>query len=359
MVPFDLLTSAKFTDAKALLRAEDPYSLLFGFEVCRAHLGTDSRFVALGRSFLDKLLLDEKRSMARCTIFSATALIATVMLRRVGGIETAPLFWSRLIALAHAGVVTNALAALPDSDDFLRWASGNVYGTYTWYGIVDRRDSPRWKPDWIAPDQIYAELVGRALNAIHAIPQETRPAEWTTAIDQVVTKLQEDGTALQAFFPGPFDDCRDTIPESSANELFRKVESELETADTLDAVPMLFALAYSTRCSDAVASYVLRIPNLPWGQPITADREQQVVYLQLCAHVAAGSRSVPIANAVINRCLIEMRREVDGRDAMTLVGGMLEACAAMAKPEDHRRFLGTTLANACLGPQATTRTLLL
>lgn len=345
--PFTLLRSIQVADAKLLLKAEDPYTLLFGFELCSTHFDCDPQFVDLGRSFLDKLLLDDKRSMARCTVFSAAALISTVMLRRVGEVDDTPLFWTRLAALAHAGVITDALAALPDSDNFFSWASRNFYGTYTWYGTIDRRDSPRWKPDWIAPDQVYAELVGRALSTIHAHPSERRPVEWTAAVDAVVAKLQKDGTALQAFFPGPFDDYRDVLPEASNNELFRKIEETLETADTLDAVPMLFALAYSTRCSDAVASHVLRVLSLPWHQSITADPEQQMVYLQLCAHLAASCRSVPIANAVINRCLTEVRRKEGGQDVMTLVGIMLEACAAMPKPEDHRRFLGTTLASAC------------
>jgi hypothetical protein len=347
LLPFDLLRSIQVTDTKPLLKAEDPYTLLFGFELCRAHFDTDAQFIGLGRSFLDKLLLDDKRSMARCTVFSAAALISTVMLRRVSGVDGAPLFWTRLAGLAHAGVITDALAALPDSDDFFSWASGNFYGTYTWYSAIDRRDSPRWKPDWIAPHQVYAELVGRVLSAIHASPSESQPIEWTAAIDLVLDKLQREGTALQAFFPGPFDDYREVVPESSSNELFRKVEAKLETADKLDAVPALFALAYSTRCSDAMASHVLRILNVEWPQSITADPEQQIVYLQLCAHLAAGSRSVPIANAVINRCLFEVRGKEDGQDIMTFVGIMLEACAAMPKQEDHRRLLGTTLANAC------------
>src|SRR5207249_4378108 len=66
LIPFDLLSSMGVVDIASLLHAEDPFSLLCGFELCRARLHDDAAFADLGTSFLKKLLLEEKASMGRC-----------------------------------------------------------------------------------------------------------------------------------------------------------------------------------------------------------------------------------------------------------------------------------------------------
>src|SRR5580704_17886204 len=47
----------------------------------------------------------------------------------------------------------------------------NWLANYLWHGVIDRRDAPRWNPDWISPDQLYAELAGRALGALQMMPK--------------------------------------------------------------------------------------------------------------------------------------------------------------------------------------------
>jgi hypothetical protein len=99
--------------------------LLFGFEVGRAQLEKDAACTDLGAAFLEKLFADPAACESRCEIFAACALIATIDLRRAAKASAAPVFWARLAALTHAGVVTDALGKMPDSKGFLRWASRN------------------------------------------------------------------------------------------------------------------------------------------------------------------------------------------------------------------------------------------
>jgi hypothetical protein len=352
LIPFDLLDSAAISDVAPLLKADDPFSLLFGFELCGARLSADARFVKLGRSFLEKLLLDEKSSISRCNIFSALALISTINLRQAARASTAPLFWIRLAALAHAGVLTDALSGLPDSKRFLRWATQNFYPTYVWHGVIDRRDAPRWKPDWISPDHLYAELVGRAQGTVQAIPEGSRPTEWVSAIDAALARLQESGKLLAAYLPGPFDDFRETTIGSSPNEVFDEVEARLDAASMLSDVPGLFALAYATQPSPWVVANVSRILSLPTDQPI-ANREQETVFLELCAHIAASTRAEVLANAVINRCLLEVRRPGSKVAVTDLFAIMAEACAAHSDYQQHRELLGMTAAKVCLSVERT------
>lgn len=91
---------------------------------------------------------------------------------------------------------------------------------------------------------------------------------------------------------------------------------------------------------------MLRILNLPADQPI-ASREQEVPFLQLCAHVAASVRSEPLANAIINRCLFEVRRPGSETAVTDLFAIMAEACAAHSDPQKHRDLLGAMATKLC------------
>lgn len=346
LIPFDLLASATVSDVAQLLKAGDPFSLLFGFELCRNCLSADADFVGLGRAFLEKLLLDGNTSISRCNIFSALALISTTKLRKAARASNAPLFWVRLAALTHAGVLTDALSGMSDSESFLGWATQNFYPTYAWHGVIDRRDAPRWKPDWISPDHLYAELVGRAQGALQVIPEESRPAVWVSAIDAALGRLQDSRNLVAAYFPGPFDDFCDPMTESSTPDIYNEIQASLDTAVTLSDIPGLFALAYATQPSARVVANVLRILSLPADQPI-ANNEQELSMFQLCAHIAATARSEPLADAVIARCLFEVRRPGSKMALTDLFPIMAEACAAHSDSQQHRELLGRTAAKLC------------
>jgi hypothetical protein len=345
LIPFDLLSSMAVADIASLLHAEDPFSLLCGFELCRARLHGDAAFADLGASFLKKLLLEGKASIGRCHLFSACALISSTNVRRAARAANAPLFWTRLAALAHAGVLADALRGIPNKEGFLKWSVQNWYPNYLWESVIDRRDAPRWSPEWISPDHLYAELVGRAQGALQILPTSDRPASWTSAIDDALAQLKESRNLLAAYFPGPFDDFRDVATLSSTIEGFREVETELERASRLGEVPELFALAYAADPSDGVVANVLRLISGAVDKPLSDQK--QVPLLQLCAYIAACKRNKAIADAVMNRCLFLVQNIGHGERATDLFLVMAHACAALARPEEHRKLLGEAAVRLC------------
>ncbi len=259
------------------------------------------------------------------------------------------MFWVRLAALTHAGVLTDALGRPPDAKGFLAWAVENFIGAYTWHGVVDRRDAPRWNPDWISPEAIYAELVGRANISLHCLPDAERPAQWTKAIDSAFARLKEKGKLAAAFFPGPFDDFREgAIPSSSSNPIFREVEEKLETASTLSDVQGLIGLVNTVQISERAVADIVKLAGRPAADPLAAGAPD-IPYLRLCAHVAASSRSEALAEAVINRCLYKARNRTSEEETTTdLFAVMAEACAARADARAYGELLGRTAANLCL-----------
>jgi len=342
LIPFDLLARLGVSEITPLLDAEDPFSLLCGFELCCNRPKKSRAVIELGTSFLSKLLLDERTSRARCNIFSACAIISMTNIRRAAKAANAPLFWARLAALSHAGVLTDALRGVGDTKGFLRWSMQNWLPNYLWHGVIDRRDAPGWNPEWIISDQLYAELIGRALGALHTVPDHSRPASWVSAMDKALAELRKNGNLLSAHFPGPFDDFAEMRVVSSKIEVFKEVEDALEKASAFADVPALAALAIAAKPSEGVVANVLRLLSGPIDLPL-GDDEMELPTLGMCAHIAASAGSTAISNAVINRCLFLLHKKERATVASDVIMVALHACAAQSAPEEHRRVVEGTL----------------
>jgi hypothetical protein len=341
LIPFELLATIGVSDVSMLLQAEDPFSLLCGFELCCNRPKKNRAVAQLGASLLTKLLLDTKSSRARCDIFSACAIISTTNIRFAAKAANAPLFWTRLAALAHAGVLTDGLRGLTDTKGFLQWCVQNWLSNYLWHSVIDRRDAPGWNPEWISPDQLYAELVGRAQNALQAVPEGSRPASWVSAIDRALTQLRQSGTLLSAYFPGPFDDFRDIARLSCGIPAFREIETKLETASSFAQVPELFALANASKPSESVVASVIRLLSGPIDKAFSGAGTE-LPTLRVCAQLAASGRSSGIAESVINRCIFLLRRREPVEVPSDLFMVAVHACAAHSAPEEHRKMLEDT-----------------
>jgi len=343
LIPFDLFGTLRPSEISALLKAQDPFSLLCGFELCCVR-AADLEFLELGTQFLNTLLLDAESSKRRCTFFAAFALVTTVNIRNAAKASAAPLFWVRLAAFTHAGVLTDALSAIPDAEGFLRWAAEHFTPTYIWNTVIDRREAPRWSPDWIDPEHLVAELVGRVQNAVNLLPEGERPASWVSAVDQALTRLQKSGKYLAAFFAGPFEDFLPNMGRfSSEIDAFVPIEEMAARASKLPSWNELFSVANASRPSDGFVASIRRIVSAPAYEPIADTNE--LSYLRLCADLGAGVRDEVIANAVFNRCLA-IARQGGRTDGLTdIFEVMIHACAAYAAPEVFRKHVGDTAAH--------------
>jgi hypothetical protein len=340
LIPFDLFgPTIKISDIEPLLGASDPFSLLFAFEVCCKFLHANEALLHLGTQILEKLF-DPAASMRRCCVFSAIALMTVTNLRQAAKLPDAPLFWTRLAALTHAGVVTDALGEREDAEEFFHWASEHFYPTYRWHTMIDRREAPRWKPDWISPDHLQAEIVGRAIQALQAVPPERRPQVWASDLEAAFGELLKTGKALSASFPGPFDDFQRTKPPAELPPLFKAINEALEKASNFSDVSNLFAFSYSVPLPEPALAAVLRILSLPPDEPITND-EDDVPFLHLSAYIAGAARSEPIATAVINRCLFAVRHATSDDEIPRFLSIAIEACAAYENADKYRVSLSS------------------
>jgi hypothetical protein len=69
-------------EVATLLDGFDPFTLVFGFEICRDRLAEGDRgFDLLGAKFLRRLFSDERWLKQRCEVFAAGAVVTMVHLR--------------------------------------------------------------------------------------------------------------------------------------------------------------------------------------------------------------------------------------------------------------------------------------
>jgi hypothetical protein len=84
-----------------------------------------------------------------------------------------PVYWRRLAAAAHAALVVRVCGnGGIDPDEMISWAMRVCGETYFLSVVSDFAVEPQWRPEWIIPKILVADLFGRALAAWHGIPQD-------------------------------------------------------------------------------------------------------------------------------------------------------------------------------------------
>jgi hypothetical protein len=241
----------------------------------------------------------------------------------------------------HAGVLADALYhGVEDAKAFFEWSMERFFQNYRWHGRVDLREAPRWRPEWINPDHLHAELLGRISGALQGVAHAQRPQPWASAIEGALTELIETGKGPLAAFPGPFDDFEGRPGPDAVPEPFTDVVTQMQSAASFRDMIALFALAYTIRLPEGVLADVERLLDRAPDEPLMEDHERP--FLHLCAHIAGAARSESIGKLVVHRCLFAARSAGSPEEVAALFGVAIEACAVEADPAKHRSLIGTT-----------------
>jgi hypothetical protein len=105
-------------------------------------------------------------------------------------------------------------------------------------------------------------------------------------------------------------------------------------------------MACATQPSPETVAHFLRILKLRSERP-ASDVETELQYLKADAHVAVVARSVPMAEAIIDRCLGLVRNSA-GRELVTdIFAVMAEACATYTEGASYHKALGDCATRVC------------
>ncbi|SFV16905.1 hypothetical protein SAMN05192541_126138 [Bradyrhizobium arachidis] len=324
IMPLSEMPRISLAQTEVLLGAFDPFSLLFGFEICvERYRAGDKAALAMGRRFLDRLFKDPTWLHQRCEMFSACAVITSTRLRSLANELNAPLYWFRMAALAHAGVLTNALSNIKDTTKFLEWAVEAFSGAYTWHAVPDLREEPRWDSDWIGADSIRATIVGRCLRAFGRFGKRKAPASWTGLIESALNQLDP---KLSAIFPGPLDGFRQPSSIQRRDADIQAVQEQLKKRDSFKQAPGLLIIAYAGGIDASHIDEMMRL--LEGSNEELASPKSARLILTCCAYVATTTRSATLADAVITRCLRLVTNESKSKQILPLMLCAMRACAA-------------------------------
>jgi hypothetical protein len=178
----------------------DRISQLGGIELGLAHLDGLPELEPVITKMIQGFVDGESGEQGRLAELAGLIVLVDGELARTGILRRHQPYWRRLAAIAHASLLERELlrrgACL---SDFSTWAFSNRGQLYFLQNNIDLRLEPRWLPDFLSPNQLKEEFVGRIAAAVVANEAKINSPELRSLAVQKGSPLQS-----LIVFPGPF-----------------------------------------------------------------------------------------------------------------------------------------------------------
>ncbi len=303
LVPLDAMRAIAADDLLAglqrLVEISDPFALAGALEICADRATADTRFVEMGDAILDKLIKEPDWLRGEVATFSATFVLATAHLAKHETLQKQPVFWRRLAAASHAALVTRILGGHRDGNSsLLTWATRLAGKSYYLSVLNDAHAEPRWRPDWISPNFVLADIFGRLRASLQRLG-ENAPETWRKKIDDAESNVLRDSPPLAQTFPSVLQGAASTAGATPPDDTdIGRMYGDFMREPTVDAfiyfIPVVFAFGFAPKARGAVLKVVQQLrANLSTIAP-----EMFQAALDLAAMIAAQNRDVELGDAV-------------------------------------------------------------
>jgi hypothetical protein len=326
---------------RRLMELSDPLALSGAFDICADRVSTDDRFADLGDAILDRLLADPKNLLGELATFATAFIIATAHLAAHEVLRRQPVFWRRLAASSHASLVTRILG--PNSADehpLLNWAMRETGKLFYLSILNDAHVEPRWRPDWIFPGYLAADIYGRLLASLQRLG-EAAPPNWRKKIEDAKASMVNDVLPMANTFPAVLQGWRAPVADMPASstpigEMFVNLAVEPTVENFLMFIPLAYAFGFPPDARESVLKVVQALRN----EIAVAPPDHAQAALDLAAFIAACNRDAELADAV---AVVSIERLVATQDVDRLLptASVIVECAAAVV--DRKEAL-TTLA---------------
>jgi hypothetical protein len=268
---------------------------------------------------------------SRFKLLSALIILADGELARTKILREKPPFWRRLASIAQASLIERCVVGFhADIASLTKWAMQQRGQEFYIQTMCDLRTEPRWHPDYVAPNQLKAEFIGRIVSAAQLNASKLGASILKDLL------LGEGRQSLQAymefpypFLPGPLEGGLESQNDPPA-EIVKDIEERL-------SVEVLQPMSFVTLVNSALifrmdshhaqfAAKALRAVKYHIRQ--AGDKSILGSILRGLATVAAVTRSVELADEfriLVRRCRQEPGRDVSAEDALWL--GLIAAAA--------------------------------
>ena len=350
LVPRDLFkdvsSDAMLTAIDRVAETDVSFALSGTFDLCVDRVVADPRFVAAGEKILDKLFGDMGRLNTACDLFGAVFVVATAYLAEHETLRRQPVYWRRLAAASHAGLVVRTLGVgKSDEEPLLTWATRVRGKTYFLSVLNEFAVEPRWRPDWIVPRFLVADVYGRAIASAHRLQAGELPAGWQQRLDAAQSWMTANKFTSLAYYPALLEGARRPIPKlqelGQVKEAYQLLIDEPSPEALLMLTPAVQALGFSAEAADAVWKIVnsLRIDASKFHDEIAR------AVMSLSTDIAVQIRDTRLADLVAD---VSVELCVNGQDRKSLteaVFRIIECAAANADREEAQATLGRRMEN--------------
>lgn len=251
-----------------------------------------------------------------------------------------PPFRRRMAAFAQAALIMRVVEGNIETGRFADFCAQQGGWRFAVQSLVDLQREPRWRPDYVSPDQLRYEFIGRLVNAAAGLSEEQSTARLRARFTAKRGSLRRRLVYPMAFWPGPLEGGIDLDLPLADSDLSGPIAEAL-AVDPPDAtmfdrlITIGGLLRLPTELTDQAIDR-LRAVGLQALAPLPPQRVD--TYLLGLAHVAAGSRLSALADVV--RMLARIQRANVGVRAQDDMQIGLYLAAASGDPAEWRRSIG-------------------
>lgn len=283
-----------------------------GLSIVDRHPQLESAIIGM----IEKIRDDEPASTnSRFRLLSALVILVEGEVSRAKLLVGHPPFWRRLASIAQASLIERCICSFPiNIESFTEWAHSGRGQQFYLQTLCDLRLEPKWVPDFISPEQLKAEFVGRIMNAAQLHKDKL-------GSQKIRDLTLEDGTGSikrqllypMPFLPGPLEGKTTSeikMPQDLANSIDEALSQE--TIDGKSFVSLINS-ALIFRLDDRFAEQA--ILALKRAKHYLKQGEETGSFFHLLsglASVAAVTRSSELANEL--KILVRRSRAVGQLD---------------------------------------------
>ncbi len=337
------LTDATIEEAiSSLRRFIDPFASAGALHLAAKKYMETSQWDKIGEEQLKNAFSDLPLLDASCHIFSSAFLVTTGFFGQHAELRDRPVYWRRMAAVLHSNLVVRACGSNSTRHRTLwDWARGLAGIPYLFSGLADFAVQARWRPDWIEPGIIVADLGGYIRIATTLLPNQQIPSTWISEIDAFNTYLSEQGTALQAYLPGPTEGdgkgTMSTLAEyGDMAEFFHAVRKQPTIPNLVRIGPLVQTFGVPVEAIADISKVLTRIQR---GAVTLEDRNAQNA-ITVAAHVATLVKNEELGQSVVDTILLKARYLESNSAILEATARLVECSTAFAPARSHLALLG-------------------
>ncbi len=231
---------------------------------------------------------------------NSTVMLVDGELSRLQIFKGFPPYYRRLASYAQASLLTRcAIKMGVDLESFGSWARDQRGMSFYCQSLLELREEPRWFPDFLTPEQLRAELLGRIVQSAQknsdTIPDSDLRTELLDAKGDTLLR----SIGLQAYLPGPLEGNTDAAePPPYIQKIID--ESLQENNPSMESLTVLLnAAQYWSIRSDIIQATVERLSEQKHNIPGAKNREHVTFLLGGLAKVACVTSDEDLAQSVV------------------------------------------------------------